>query len=967
MYPKLSEKNLKMTANSIVWKKYLSFKQAALLVSRLLLTCAINSSADTNTGISQYDLKVEHLRAPIQLDMQQPRLSWKIRIHDPEAKKIEQTSYRIMVASSPKLLEKNITDLWDSGVVASDQSILISYKGKKLQSRQACYWKVQVADNKGNTSKWSEITSWEMALLDSKDWSGSEWIGLEKDTRDSEFSSRKPNDKDKLLRSNPSPLLRKEIHVAKEVKKARAYVSGIGYSEFYINGNKISDHVLDPGQTNYEKHTLYVVHDITDALKPGTNALGLWLGNGFYGQGLAFSPKFEYGKPKLRAKLFVEYTDGSSETFATDTSWKATVSPILFDNVYWGESYDARQEIPDWSKPGLDDSKWQHAVNVKAPCPDNKLRLQLLPPIKEMERFKPVSIKQVDADTYQVDFGKNFSGWYDIKLNQDRGDVIRFYPTEVLDRDTGRGNQKTRGGAPGAPEEHFYICKGNGPEAYSPRFVYSGFQYLEISGLAQAPTAETIEAIFVRSAIEKTGSFESSNVMLNKQYAASLLSLEGNWHSFPEDCPAREKCGWLGDAHATADLSLYNYDMARMYSKYLRDIQDSLNKDDKAKRILPDSPGVPPMVAPGKRCNRVATIDWAVAYIIIPWRMYVHTGDAEAFRPHYQHFKDFITYYKSFKNKDGVIDNGLGDWCPPRWDRKAAPEFMECHPFISGTAFYYQALQLISNMALLMDDAAYSKWCLEEARRIQNAFDNVYLKPVEGSKTLKHYGSQTATVMALRLGMVPEDQIKDRVKALLYDINERHDGHHACGIHGLRHLYTVLADTGRGDLAYRMLNDTTFPGPGFIMDLGLSTWPERRFDWTKQKFSNSFNHPMNGGFTAFMHESLGGIRPDEQSVGYKHFQIKPQLTDQIAWVNTSVESPYGKIRSEWKNEAGAFSWAVEVPPNTTATLYIPYRPGKELTEGTRHGIQKQLPLVTDSGEKWLRCEVGSGLYHFEYK
>lgn len=939
----------------------------ALLLTALLSTSFFSAYAGNDSAISLYDLKVEHLKDPIQLDTRKPRLSWKIKANDPASKKIEQQSYRILVASSPENLGNNQADLWDSGPIQSAQSILVPYKGKPLTSRQACYWKVQIADTQGHTSDWSEMASWEMALLESADWSDSEWIGLEKDTRDSKFASRTPNKAKEPRRPHPSPLLRKEINIAKKVKKARAYVSGIGYSEFYINGNKISDHVLDPGQTNYEKHTLYVVHDITTALTLGKNALGFWLGNGFYGQNLAFNPAFEYGKPKLRAKLFVEYMDGHSETFVTDSSWKATVSPILFDNAYWGESYDARMEIPDWSKPGLDDSTWQKAVTVKAPCPANRLRPQLLPPIKEMERFKPVAIKQVTEDTYLVDFGKNFSGWYDIKLNQNSGDVIRFYPTEVLDRDTGRGEQKTRGNAPGAPEEHFYICKGNGPESYSPRFVYSGFQYLEISGLAQAPTSESIEAVFVRSAIEKTGSFESSNEMFNKQYAASLLSLEGNWHSIPEDCPAREKCGWLGDAHATADLSLYNYDMTRLYLKYIRDIQDSLTQNAKIRRILPQKAGIPPQVAPGKRCNNVAQIDWAVAYIILPWRMYVHTGDAEAFKPHYTHFKDFITYYKTFKNKEGVIDNGLGDWCPPSWDRKAAPEFMECHPYVSGTAFYYQALQIISEMAIAMDDSAYSEWCLKEAARIQTAFDNVYLKTVKGSTDLKHYGSQTATVMALKLGMVPEDQTKDRVTALLHDITERHKGHHACGIHGLRHIYTVLAENGHGDLVNTMLNDTTFPGPGYIINHGLSTWPERRFNWDKVKYKNSFNHPMNGGFAAFMHESLGGIQPDEKVAGYKHFQLKPQLTDQVDWVKTATESPYGTIRSEWKNEGEALLWEVEIPANTTATLFVPYAKGKTVSSGDTHGLEKKMTAVKNGGQIWLKSTVGSGIYRFSIK
>ena len=472
--------------------------------------------------------------------------------------------------------------------------------------------------------------------------------------------------------------------------------------------------------------------------------------------------------------------------------------------------------------------------------------------------------------------------------------------------------------------------------------------------------------MFVRSNVKRTGSFECSEDLFNQHYAASLLSLEGNWHSLPEDCPHREKCGWLGDAHATADLSLFNYDMNTFYMKYIRDIEDSRRKDGRLRRVRPQSEGVPTMVAPGKRANRLANIDWGVAYVILPWRMYVHTGDVEVFRSRFEHAKDFLAYYRTFKTGQGVIDNGLGDWCPPRWDRKAAPEFMECHPYVSGTVFYYQALNIASQMATVLGDEDYSKKCLAEADEIAAAFEKVYLQPIEDSD-LEHFGSQTATVMALKLGMVPEEDTGDRVAALLFDINDRHDGHHACGIHGLRHLYTVLAEQGQDALAYHMLTDTTFPSPGYVLSCGLSTWPERRWEWKKERYyRNSFNHPMNGGFAAFMHESVAGISPAASSPGYKHFQLKPHLTGQLEWAKASVESPYGSVHSEWKTRDNIFHWSVEIPVNTTALLHIPCSVNSELWEGGQK-MKKPSMAVDSQGRNWIEIEVGSGVHRFEVR
>lgn len=337
--------------------------------SILFIGC-ISFANEPNT-IDLHDLRCEHLTNPIQIDASNPRLSWKLKTSNPQARNISQSAYQILVASRSELLENNEGDLWNSGRIKSDQSVLIPYQGSNLNSRQECYWKVRVWDRQGQPSAWSEIARWQMALLNTADWASSMWIGLERDTRKEEFAervfSREKTTKPVLKKPYPSPLLRKEISIDKPIRKAMAYVSGVGYFELYINGKKISDHVLDPGQTSYDKHTLYVTHDISTTLQKGTNALGLRLGNGFYGQNIAFNSDLGYGQPRVRARFFVEYEDGSCDTFSTDTDWKAMVGPIQFDNVYGGESYDARLEMDDWCKPGFDDSTWQQAVQLDAP------------------------------------------------------------------------------------------------------------------------------------------------------------------------------------------------------------------------------------------------------------------------------------------------------------------------------------------------------------------------------------------------------------------------------------------------------------------------------------------------------------------------------------------------------------------------------------------------------------------------
>ncbi|MBD5780046.1 family 78 glycoside hydrolase catalytic domain [Pelagicoccus sp. NFK12] len=941
---------------------------ASLLVFLTHALCCLAEGNPLQVG----KLKSEHLVNPIQLDAREPRLSWMLTTTDPADRDRSQSAYRILVSGSIQELDKGNGDLWDSGKVESGRSHLVPYAGVELVSRQKCYWKVKVWDESERESGWSPVAEWTMALLDVNDWNGSEWIGLEEDNRESALAEREYafQKEPEMKRSYPSPLLRRQISIEKPVRRALAYVAGVGYSEFYLNGEKVGDAVLDPGQTNYETHTLYVTHDVSYLLKQGDNALGIWLGSGFFGQNVAWKQDFDYGQPRARAILYVEYEDGSVESFGTDGNWKATTSPIVFDNVYWGETYDARLEIPDWASAGYDDSSWQDAVLLSAPCPTDRLRSQLIEPIRVQRRIKPVGVKDIGGGKYVVDFGENLAGWVEIVVDQDPGDVITMVAGEVMEPDGITVNTGTSGGAPGRIQEMIYVAKGGGEERWKARFSYHGFQFVEVSGLSAPPHPDTITAELVFSDLKKAGSFECSEDLMNQQWEITRRTLEANWHSIPEDCPAREKCGWLGDAHATSDVSFYGYDMTVFLAKFLRDIEDSLKKDKRYEEVVGKGRGVPTFVAPGKRVtDHPAEIDWAVAYLLVAWDVYLHSGDTVVFDRHFGHFKNFVSYFESMRGPGNILPSGLGDWCPPLWDRKGAPEYMLCHPHVSGTAFYYEALRIVSEIAFLKGEDRYADYCRALAADVKDAFNANYLEVIEGTDA-RFYGSQTATVMALKFGMVPDGMVPSVVDGLVFDIEKVHEGHHAVGIHGLRHLYTVLSDFGQDELVARMLLDRGFPGPGYLADHGFSTWPERQFNWGEEpRYRNSMNHPMQGGFAAFFFEGIGGIRPLSSAGGYKGFELRPRLMGEIDWATTTKESPYGVIESDWKREGDRIFWQVSIPVNTQAEVYLPTPDvGSVLESGAQlEGVPgvKDLAVVSDGLKESVKLTLGSGRYFFE--
>lgn len=920
-------------------------------------------------GLSFSTLSCNSMQNPLGIETQQPRLSWQLKA---DGFNRSQTAYQVIFASQATLLNAKDADVWNSNKINSSQSSLVAYKGQSLVPTTAYWWKVRIWDEKGKASAWSAPQTFETGLMGEEQWGGAKWMALAKDNRQSTHRFREYKtggmSAPVMLTSQAVSYFRNDIVMVKEIISARAYICGLGYYELYINGDKTGDHVLDPAPSNYDKQAYYASYDVTSQLQQGKNAIGIIVGNGFYGQDISWKRDPEsdkdmsYGIPAARLIIKVSYTDGSSAEFYSDEHWKASTGPIVFDNIYGGEVYDARYEIEDWNTVSYNADKWNFTEIVSPKL--TKVSSQQMAPIRKLKELAPQRVFKSSNGNWIVDFGQNIAGWVQIKVQEKEGQIINMVPTEALTQD---GNDifagSTGGGANGMSQLLKYICKGDGEETWEPRFTYHGFRYVEISGMTTVPSAENIKGILVATDVEHQGSFVCSDPLLNKMDTISRWTVEDNLHGIPEDCPHREKCGWLGDAHAFAEYALYSYDMQNFYTKFMEDIRTQMRP------TAGHNPGsgkfmVPTMIAPGKRTSTYAKLDWGIATMYLPWQTYLYYGDSSIVFEYYDDMKNLTDFYLSYKNEEGIIKDGMGDWCPPRWDRKRFPQAMECHPEVSANVYFYDILGIMAHFAELTNDEVYAEKMREEQASLLKAFNKTYLETIP---LVNHqwYGSQTATVMALQFGMVPKDKMETVVKALAYDIIAVKGGHHACGIHGLRYIYTVLNANGYADLAHEILTTPTYPSQTYVMNYGFTTWPERQFFWEDMDdLSNSLNHPMHSGFAAYFYESLGGIKSTVEAPGYKSFTVNPVFQKAIKHTSVKVPTPYGDISNSWKCEESQFSMQLAVPFNTTAQVAISEKQIQSLSINgmTLQNFQKKNFADWSQGTLTL----GSGEYQMTY-
>ncbi|MCG8527093.1 MAG: glycoside hydrolase family 78 protein, partial [Opitutales bacterium] len=760
------------------------------------------------------------------------------------------------------------------------------------------------------------------------DWTGSEWIEPKLEPQDHEHASRiyitHRMDAPEERQSLPSPLIRKTFDASSSLKSATAHIVGLGYYELYLNGHRVGDRVLDPAQSNYEDLCFYVSHEVTELIQKGENAIGIWLGNGFYGQNITWGGVTYYGPPCARMVLELEYQDGRVENVATDSSWKTSVSPIVFNNVYGGEAYDARLEQDGWAEAEFDDDTWESVEIVEGP--GGELVPQSIPPIRRVRELQAVSVTKATSGNYLIDFGENISGWIRIQLEEERGTEVSITYAEHLQPDgTGVNIDSTGAFATGLPQKDVYICKGDGLESWEPRFTYHGFRYVEIEGLSQALAPEQVKAVFAYTDLESAGSFRCSDPLINEMIEVSLRTIRGNLHSIPEDCPHREKCGWTGDVHLVAESVMFHFEAEEFFRKYLRDIEGNLGKGTSG--FYPGQETVkgmtPTMIAPGKRTAGQSTTDWGVAVIFLPYFMETYYGDEAAVDHFYPYMKEWAKFEWSFY-EEGLIKHGLGDWCAPRWDRQTAPDAWDCNPHVSATLHYLHALNLIRKTSEQKGDEAFLSWMNSRYKELYSEFHKNYLKALEGHDAWT-YGSQTAMALALRYDLVPTEKKEAVLRGLIWDIKERHGGHHSCGAFGLKHLFTVLCENGYGALAHEILTVPTFPSHAYFLSKDFTTWPERQMEVKLgQAFRDrSSNHLFHSSFIATFHEAVAGIRPAKGAVGLDRLEMRPAMFESLDWVVASYETPYGLICSEWRIEEGEFFWEIELPEGVEAEVWLP--------------------------------------------
>ncbi len=900
----------------------------------VVLLISAGCAGKSNEGtLSPGNLRCEYLINPSGIDITNPCLSWNSASEERNQK---QTAYRILVSSSLEKLNSDKGDLWDSEKVDSDESIHIIYKGKELHSEDECFWKVKVWDGEGKESAWSEPAKWSMGLLDEANWEGY-WIGLD---------SLVGNDKQFGLSAR---YLRKEFAAAKKVKRATAYICGLGLFELYVNGNKTGDQVLAPALSEYPKTSYYMTFDVTKEIGEGQNAVGVILGSGRY-----FAPvKWDqnYGFPKMIFQLNIEFADGSRQSIISDTTWNMTADgPITFNNEFDGEEYDARKEMPGWNKVHFNDSGWIKAERVSNPS--EKLKAQMIEPIKIIKTVKPKAIKEVKPGVYVYDMGQNMVGWIVLRASAREGTEIklRFAETIHPDGELNVANLRL------AKQTDVYITKGEGMEEWQPSFTYHGFRYVELSGYPGKPDLNTIEGKVVNDNLKLTGLFDCSSDMINRIYHAAYWGIRGNYRSVPTDCPQRdERQAWLGDRSAGSLGESFIFDNNAIYSKWMADISDG----QKTSGSISD-------VNPTYRKVYSDNVTWPSTFIMVPDCLYRQFGNKKVIAGNYDALKRWISHMRdNYMKNDLLPRDSYGDWCMVSEDRSVIhskdPVTITPGDYLGSSYFYYD-LVLMEKYAHLLGKAEEAREFRQLSDKMKEAINRTYLH-----KDSIYYANNTVTANVVALAFdLPPIELKSKVfDNIVHRIEHDYDGHTSCGAIGQQWLMQTLTNNGRPDLALKIAENTTYPSFGYMLENGATTiWELWNGDTAPPKM-NSANHVMLlGDFVAWLYQSLAGINADPDNPGFKNIIMKPIPVEGLDYVHSEYHSIHGLIKSSWKKEGKSFIWDITVPCNTTATVYIAAPSEKEVTESGKGASSAEGVKYIDTDNGYVIFKVGSGNYHF---
>ncbi len=875
-------------------------------------------------------LLTENRSSPIGLDNATPRFSWQLVSHE---RNVMQTAYEIEVSNN----SKNKLIVWSSGRVTSDSSVHVSYKGSPLESSKKYNWKVRIWDNKNKPSAWSEPAFFQTALLNKNDWKA-KWIepGFKEDTI-----------------NRPSPMFRKEFTTDKKITSAFLYITAHGLYEAQINGQRVGDAYLTPGWTSYHNRLQYQTYDVTNLVKNSSNAIGVTLGNGWYRGIIGFGDNINiYGKDvALLMQINLTYSDGSTQTVVTDSTWKCTTGEIRYAEIYNGETVDHRMEKSGWALPGYNDKNWS-SVKVASFGYDN-LIATYNEPVRKHEMFKPVKIITTPKGEKVIDFGQNLVGWVVVKTNGNAGDTIAISHAEVLDK---AGNFYTAN-LREAKAQDKYILKGGEEEIFEPHFTWHGFRYIKIEGHRGELKPENFTAVTLYSDMQPTGSFSTNNALINQLQHNIQWGQKGNFLDVPTDCPQRdERLGWTGDAQVFSRTASFNMNVNDFFAKWLQDVAADQYK------------GSVPFVIPNVLGNDAGgSTGWADVATIIPWNMYLAYGDKNILQHQYNSMKQWVDWMTS-KSKNNLWQTGFhfGDWLFYRPEDDNDGRAAVTDKYLIAQCFYAHSTQLLINAAQVLgnkeDEAAY----ISLLHQIKAAFAREYMSP--NGRLVS--GTQTAYVLALQFDMLP-DSLRAQAAQRLAENVKSYDNHLTTGFLGTPYLCHVLSRFGYDTIAYKLLLQPTYPSWLYPVKMGATTIWER-WDGIKPDSSfetpsmNSYNHYSYGAIGDWMYRVMVGLDTYEDGVGYKHSKVQPHISDSFTTASASLQTYYGTLSNTWTRDTlnHTLTMDVEIPANTTATIYVPAANIADVTESGK-ALQKQNEIKTNGVQKgYVMINVGSGVYHF---
>ena len=903
---------------------------------------------EDDTAAQVVGLKCRGLVDPIGID--EPIFSWQIVS---EEHGFIQSAWEIEIASSLKALETGDC-IWSSGRVESEQQQFIRPIISELEKSFKYWWRVRIWDANSKVTAWSKPASFVLGIR-SEEWKGL-WITSE------------------WKENSSMPYFRKEFKVeddGREVESAIVYFCGLGCGDLYLNGALVDQsRVLDPAQTNYDKYALYSSFDITSQLIRGYNCLGVLLGEGWYGQGQVWGENvMKYGNPLFRLQLELVYTDGTIERVVSDESWQWAPSALLKSNIYAGEVYDATKEKLGWSNVGFMADKWKQVVVATGTIPC-ELRPQLVEPIRLIKELRAIKKWKDPAGNWVFDFGVNVAGVPRIEVNLPKGTHLKMRMGEILNEDGSIDFSTTGVFATGVIQTDEYICAGDGVETWNPRFSYHGYRYLELSGLKSEPNLDCVKTIVVHSNVQQRGEFECSNKQINTLHELAIRTMLSNTHGLPTDCPHRERCGWLGDAHTVAPFESYNFDLNNFWNKYLQDVHSTSSNYEKktlyqklyntAFYFAEKKSGIPYMISPGKRLCGVASPDWGTAVVQLPWFTYLFYGDDEPLRIYYDEMKQWVEHVEQLSMNDTlprkhIVPYGLGDWCPP-----GGNETIDCPIALSSTAFHYFDVSIMEKVANLLKKT-------EDVYYFNSLKKSIYTAFVAEFYDMKNktFGSQTADAMALDFGLVPKGDEGAVSKAIAKNMEEKYDNFLHIGIFGLGRIGEALSRYGNGKKSWELFTKTGENSFAYMWTDAEATtlWEVLPINKQSKEFClqnrSSLNHPMQGGYDTWFYEDIAGIRVDESGAGFKVVRLEPTMASYLEWASASVYSGYGKTVSDWFWKNDQFIWKIELPANTSGLVALPN--GRQVEINGIDFSKETFPLVEKREKSNLYCFL-SGEY-----